>query len=804
MSKSNSGSGSGVTSPQQGRTPSDSPSKTWAGGTSSSRGSHGNLSTTVDNSGNVIVDEFRRTGIVMMAKSDLDGSEVLCSGCLLVRSATLGMGPVLSWVPDELNNETRVRKTSVSGSGGSSGVVCGSLNDREWTVVSSDVTHSARSTSGVALGQSSQSGRITVRPIVVEVNEIKSFRLSDDGNQMVIIQSDGTKCPPLIFLDEGPEALIQVFQKYMKVRRSVTDDNLYLLTDARIDALDASLSQLNLFDKSNTDAMWKLISDIKKDPYTTTMSVFSKITDRLIFSPLDEEVRPEEEMADLLQKSFFQGGSGAGQLHVTTGHREDGEFEVVIPRVKLLDTNGALNDSIKCKPRSEPLCQLDWELHFDESGRIQELDDLKEKIFRGGVEHEIREEVWKFLLDFYPWVSDARQRQELRNRKVEEYHKMKLQWRTISEDQENRFSAFRERKSQIEKDVGRTDRNHPFFAGDNNDNVKLLEEILMTYVMYNFDLGYVQGMSDLLAPILFVMGGNEVDAFWCFVGFMKRVSHNFDFDQGGIKRQLAELSSLIKLIDPDFFAYLDTRDSGNFFFCFRWLLIWFKRELAFSDVMRLWEVLWTDAPCKNFHLLICAALINDQAAATIVENKFGFSEILKHINDLANRIELNDVLMKAEYIYLKIKEVSNQSAPLNDASSERIHVNATVRSILGLPAPLSTGPQAADGEGATPPYHNPETSPRHTTSSSSRNNRPASVASIEVIEDGATLAPAASSREVDESSKSVGRNRSLPIPVGSRAAKRDCSDLNESSSVEVLSPLDADEERFQHSLSNFY
>ena len=56
-------------------------------------------------------------------------------------------------------------------------------------------------------------------------------------------------------------------------------------------------------------------------------------------------------------------------------------------------------------------------------------------------------------------------------------------------------------------------------------------QILMTYVMYNFDLGYVQGMSDLLAPILFVMGGNEVDAFWCFVGFMKRVSHNFDFDQ---------------------------------------------------------------------------------------------------------------------------------------------------------------------------------------------------------------------------------------------------------------------------------
>ena len=52
----------------------------------------------------------------------------------------------------------------------------------------------------------------------------------------------------------------------------------------------------------------------------------------------------------------------------------------------------------------------------------------------------------------------------------------------------------------------------------------------MTYVMYNFDLGYVQGMSDLLSPILYVMK-NEVDAFWCFVGFMDRVKANFDFDQ---------------------------------------------------------------------------------------------------------------------------------------------------------------------------------------------------------------------------------------------------------------------------------
>lgn len=70
--------------------------------------------------------------------------------------------------------------------------------------------------------------------------------------------------------------------------------------------------------------------------------------------------------------------------------------------------------------------------------------------------------------------------------------------------------------------MNRTDRNHPFFEGEHNPNVTLLHDILMTFVMYNFDLGYVQGMSDLLAPILYVTQ-DEATAFWCFVGYMDMV-----------------------------------------------------------------------------------------------------------------------------------------------------------------------------------------------------------------------------------------------------------------------------------------
>lgn len=37
----------------------------------------------------------------------------------------------------------------------------------------------------------------------------------------------------------------------------------------------------------------------------------------------------------------------------------------------------------------------------------------------------------------------------------------------------------------------RTDRTQKFFSGDKNPNLQVLFDILMTYVVYNFDLGKI-------------------------------------------------------------------------------------------------------------------------------------------------------------------------------------------------------------------------------------------------------------------------------------------------------------------------
>lgn len=89
----------------------------------------------------------------------------------------------------------------------------------------------------------------------------------------------------------------------------------------------------------------------------------------------------------------------------------------------------------------------------------------------------------------------------------------------------------------VEKDVHRTDRNIDVFAGEDiphpdpdspfadvgtNVHLEQMKDMLLTYNEYNKDLGYVQGMSDLLAPIYAVMQDDAV-AFWGFVGFMERM-----------------------------------------------------------------------------------------------------------------------------------------------------------------------------------------------------------------------------------------------------------------------------------------
>ncbi|KAF9430239.1 hypothetical protein BGZ94_007776 [Podila epigama] len=349
--------------------------------------------------------------------------------------------------------------------------------------------------------------------------------------------------------------------------------------------------------------------------------------------------------------------------------------------------------------RTEPLSPMEWFTFFDEQGRLLVPEaKVREVVFRGGIDHDIRIQVWKFFLGIYPWDSTEAERVALQTTKTEEYFALKRVWFDSAAVQES--EAFQEQKLRIEKDVHRTDRTISFFASEtlpnptgdftgvgSNENLELLKDILLTYNVWaekhsvrsagakdscpvgtspsplssnetNLLEGYVQGMSDLLAPVFAVMG-DEVMGFWAFVGLMEKTKKNFYRDQVGMQSQLETLGKLIQTLDPKLYAHLEKCEALNLFFCFRWLLIWFKREFEWVDIMRLWEVLFSDHLSSQFHLFVAMAIL-DKHRDIIMDHLQGFDEILKYVNDLSMTIDLEETLQDAEVLYRRLKNLADK------------------------------------------------------------------------------------------------------------------------------------------------
>jgi TBC1 domain family member 15 len=96
-----------------------------------------------------------------------------------------------------------------------------------------------------------------------------------------------------------------------------------------------------------------------------------------------------------------------------------------------------------------------------------------------------------------------------------------------------------------------------------------------------------------------------------------------------MRLQLQTLDHLVQLLDPPLYAHLQAADSTNFFFFFRMLLVWYKREFAWVDVLRLWEVLWTDFLSADFHLFIALAIL-ERHRTVIIDHLKHFDEVLKY------------------------------------------------------------------------------------------------------------------------------------------------------------------------------
>lgn len=122
---------------------------------------------------------------------------------------------------------------------------------------------------------------------------------------------------------------------------------------------------------------------------------------------------------------------------------------------------------------------------------------------------------------------------------------------------------------------------------------------------------------------------------------------NFSSDSRAMHAQLLALRSLVQLLDPPLFAHLEAHDCLSFFFCYRWLLIDFKREFAFDEVLRLWEALWAGVPGLNLFVVVA---VLEHHRRRILSEVFEFDAMLKFCVELSGRLRLEPLLRDAEVL----------------------------------------------------------------------------------------------------------------------------------------------------------
>ncbi|XP_030264732.1 TBC1 domain family member 16 [Sparus aurata] len=305
-----------------------------------------------------------------------------------------------------------------------------------------------------------------------------------------------------------------------------------------------------------------------------------------------------------------------------------------------------------------------WLRHLNHSGQVEEEYKLRKAIFFGGIDPSIRGEVWPFLLHYYSYDSTSQEREAWRLQKRTHYHD--IQQRRLSMSPEEHSEFWRKVQFTVDKDVVRTDRSNHFFRGENNPNVEIMRRILLNYAVFNPDMGYCQGMSDLVAPLLTEIQ-DESDTFWCFVGLMENTIFISSPRDEDMERQLMYLRELLRLMLPRFHQHLTRlgEDGLQLLFCHRWILLCFKREFPDTEALRMWEACWAHYQTDYFHLFLCVAIIV-LYGEDVTEQQLATDQMLLHFSNLSMHMNGELVLRKARSLLYQFRLLPRIPCSLHD------------------------------------------------------------------------------------------------------------------------------------------
>ncbi|KAK8210229.1 hypothetical protein M8818_003717 [Zalaria obscura] len=226
----------------------------------------------------------------------------------------------------------------------------------------------------------------------------------------------------------------------------------------------------------------------------------------------------------------------------------------------------------------------------------------------------------------------------------------------LSEDAESPWVTLRHDealRAEIHQDVERCMPENDYFREPVTQ--KILLDILFIFCKLNPDVGYRQGMHELLAPMLWVVEQDAIisdptklapvegdlfcklcdpryighDTFTLFSIIMQNAKTFYEqaahsapsaimqkpenvaaaLENPMVSRVRRIFEEYLPHLDPELAAHLKSIDLIPQVFLMRWIRLLFGREFAFADVLSIWDVIFSEDPTLELVDLICLTML---------------------------------------------------------------------------------------------------------------------------------------------------------------------------------------------------
>eukprot|EP00833_Pecoramyces_ruminatium_P006157 jgi/Orpsp1_1/1180189/evm.model.c7180000072448.1 len=268
----------------------------------------------------------------------------------------------------------------------------------------------------------------------------------------------------------------------------------------------------------------------------------------------------------------------------TTTSAENGDEEVAFLLARLEEQNNLLQndpknsnfESLKANfqaiKNKEKNSDLDWDfwgkVMQDYEGVARKQTSLLTKKIRQGIPDSLRGTLWQLI-------------SKSKNQELEETYAELLKENTTYE-------------KIIRRDLSRTFPDHDYFKDSEGPGQESLFNVMKVYSLYDKDLGYCQGLSFIVGPLLLNMPDEE--AFCVLVRLMEGYDMRglYTPNMEGLQLRLYQFDQLLQDILPKVSRHLENEGIRSTMYASQWFMTLFAYKFPLELVFRILDVLFAE------------------------------------------------------------------------------------------------------------------------------------------------------------------------------------------------------------------